>query len=167
MEITYLDNSSFHIALENTTFVFDYFHALSDQKSALDDGLVGQEDISRPGTTYVFATHNHYDHYNKSILTWQKHNPRIRYIFDNGVESKSDSIIRLKEGDDYSDGEIEVKAFGSTDIGISFLVKAKEMTLFHAGDLNFWHWEEEADAQFIQKAEDDFMVQLEAIKKNR
>ena len=165
MIITYLDNSGFHVALSNTTMVFDYYHVQAEGQKTLDKGLVTLEDITRPGSTYVFVSHNHYDHYNKSILTWQKHNPGIRYIFDNDVESRSDSIIHLAEGDVYKDESIFVKAFGSTDIGISFLVKAEGKTFFHAGDLNFWHWEKEADEAFIAKAEQDFMTQLRALEK--
>ncbi|MEX1308186.1 MAG: MBL fold metallo-hydrolase [Eubacteriales bacterium] len=164
MVITYLDNSGFHVALSKTTMVFDYYNVRADGPKTLDNGLVTQEDITGQGNTYVFASHNHYDHYNKSILTWQKHNPGIRYIFDNDVESKSDSIIHLGKGDVYKDEGIFVKAFGSTDIGISFLVKAEGKTFFHAGDLNFWHWEKEADDAFISKAEKDFMRVLSTLE---
>ncbi len=164
MEITYLDNSGFYVALANTTLVFDYYNAHTDGPKTLDSGLVTQEEITRPGSTYVFVSHNHYDHYNTDILTWQKHNPRIRYIFDSGIESKSDHIIHLNEGDEYRDEGIAVKAFGSTDIGISFLVRAEGKTIFHAGDLNFWHWQEEANAAFVAKAERDFMAVLNALK---
>lgn len=163
MQITYLDNSGFYVALADTTLVFDYYHAHTDGPNTLESGIVTREDITRPGGTYVFVSHKHYDHYNTDILLWQKHNPGIRYIFDSGVESRNKSIIHLSEGETYRDESIAVKAFGSTDIGISFLVQAEGRTFFHAGDLNFWHWEEEANAAFVAKAERDFTAVLTAM----
>lgn len=164
MQITYLDNSGFHIALENTTLVFDYYDDRSETTKILDRGLVAMEEITKHKNTYVFVTHKHYDHYNKNILGWHKHNPSIRYIFDSGVEKKNTNITHLEEGSIYEDEHIFVKAFGSTDIGVSFLVKTEGKTFFHAGDLNFWHWENEASPNFVEKAEKDFMFQLDALK---
>ena len=74
-----------------------------------------------------------------------------------------DDIVFMKEEEVYSDGNIKVKAFGSTDIGISFMVEAEGLTIFHAGDLNYWHWKEEADEAFISQAEADFLNKLERI----
>jgi len=163
MDITYLDNSGFYVALSNTTLVFDYYNNTPSGPKTRDGGVLMMEDIQRPGNTYVFVSHRHHDHYNRDILTWQKHNPEVRYIFDSGVERKNASIHHLVKGDVYEDTDIYVKAFGSTDIGISFLVKAEGKTIFHAGDLNFWHWDAKADAEFIAKAEKDFLAELDAL----
>ena len=32
----------------------------------------------------------------------------------------------------------------STDEGVAFLVTCKDKRIYHAGDLNWWHWEEES-----------------------
>ena len=32
-------------------------------------------------------------------------------------------------------------------MGIAFLVRCDGITLFHAGDLNWWHWEGEPDGE--------------------
>lgn len=37
-----------------------------------------------------------------------------------------------------------VRTLRSTDEGVAFLVQYEGITLFHAGDLNWWHWEEES-----------------------
>ena len=31
----------------------------------------------------------------------------------------------------------------STDEGVAFIVREKDGTIYHAGDLNWWHWEGE------------------------
>ena len=40
----------------------------------------------------------------------------------------------------------EITCLKSTDEGVAFLVKCGEKTVYHAGDLNWWHWEGEDKA---------------------
>ena len=40
---------------------------------------------------------------------------------------------------------VTVETLPSTDEGVAFLVTADGQTVFHAGDLNWWHWEGEPD----------------------
>ena len=54
--------------------------------------------------------------------------------------------------------DVEATQYGSTDEGGSFLVKTDEKIIFHAGDLNWWHWDgdteenkREADNMFAQE----------------
>ena len=51
---------------------------------------------------------------------------------------------------------ITVTAYGSTDLGISFLVDIDGLKIFHAGDLNFWHWRDESTMAEIEEAEAEF-----------
>ena len=41
--------------------------------------------------------------------------------------------------------DLRIHTLKSTDEGVAFLVRVKEKTFFHAGDLNWWHWEEESE----------------------
>ncbi|MDE6134252.1 MAG: hypothetical protein K2F79_01600, partial [Muribaculaceae bacterium] len=64
--------------------------------------------------------------------------------------SAGDIIEDLPEG-------ISVRAFGSTDLGVSFLVSMPDgYTIFHAGDLNYWHWDEESSPRHAQRAKEAF-----------
>ena len=40
---------------------------------------------------------------------------------------------------------VRVEALPSTDEGVAFLVTADGTAVFHAGDLNWWHWEGETE----------------------
>ncbi len=40
---------------------------------------------------------------------------------------------------------MKIRTLRSTDEGVAFFVRLKEMTIFHAGDLNWWHWEDESE----------------------
>ena len=59
---------------------------------------------------------------------------------------------------------IRIEAFGSTDVGISFLIDLQGVRLFHAGDLNNWHWSEESTPQEIRKAEGDFLAEIKNLQ---
>lgn len=70
----------------------------------------------------------------------------------------------INKGDVYEDGHIRIEAFGSTDVGISFLIDLQGIRLFHAGDLNNWHWSEESTPQEVRKAEGDFLAEIKILQ---
>ena len=49
--------------------------------------------------------------------------------------------------------DLRIHTLKSTDEGVAFLVRVKEKTFFHAGDLNWWYWEEEDDTYKMSKAD--------------
>lgn len=64
----------------------------------------------------------------------------------------------VEEGDCYADDVLRVHAFGSTDVGISFLVEAEGKKIFHAGDLNNWHWMDESSEVEWKGYERDYLL---------
>ena len=71
---------------------------------------------------------------------------------------------RMAPGDTYSPfGGVDITAFDSTDLGVSFLVDFQGMKIFHAGDLNFWHWREESTMQEIEEADAEFRKAVKPI----
>lgn len=60
-----------------------------------------------------------------------------------------------------------MKAYQSTDLGVAFLVEAYGLRIFHAGDLNLWHWRQESTIREIEAAEKDFYDALEPLKNER
>ena len=59
---------------------------------------------------------------------------------------------------------VKVKAFDSTDEGLSYLVEMDGIRIFHAGDLNNWHWREESTPREIEEAERDFQQVMETMR---
>lgn len=117
---------------------------------------------------YVFSSHSHEDHFNPKILDWQKYNSNIQYILSSDIKTdKNKSNYNfIREGEEISLHDIYVKAYGSTDIGISFLVKVDGLTIFHAGDLNWWHWKEDSlGEQSI--AESLFKAHIQKLKEEK
>ena len=56
-----------------------------------------------------------------------------------------------------------MKTFGSTDEGLSYLLEVDGKKIFHAGDLNWWHWEGETD-QEKEAAQKMFFKEIDILK---
>ncbi len=150
MEVEYIDHSGFSVETDHYFLIFDYFKG----------GLTIKQ---KP--TIVFSSHHHGDHFNPEIFDWQKDHPQIHYVLGHDIEvEKQENRFFMAPCQKMTIGEIEIKSFGSTDEGVSFLVRAEGKHVFHAGDLNWWHWS--CDSREDQlKAEDDFKEEISKIDK--
>lgn len=163
MELVYLYHSGFALLGEAFTLLFDYY----EDSEAPDSGILHRELLDRPGKFYVFSSHAHYDHFNKEVLAWREKRPDIVYVFSKdilqqGLSTQQDAVY-LEKGDSYQDEILKVDAFGSTDEGVSFLVEVAGKRIFHAGDLNNWHWMEESDEAEWKGYEHHFLCELDVI----
>lgn len=145
MKVTYIAHSGYMIELEQVTLLFDYY-------TGTYPAINSEKDL------YVFVSHSHPDHYNKQIYElFEKEGKDTYYIlskdiFQREVERaialgiQEERILYIKENQEGWIGDVEVKTLRSTDIGVAFLVKTGNQCVYHAGDLNWWHWEEEGTA---------------------
>lgn len=184
MEIIYLFHSGFALLGDGYTVVFDYYRDTLEAAALTDlarlvagqkanpiqqevHGRVHDELLQRPGKFYVLSSHVHPDHFNPLVLEWREQRPDIIYILSHDILKKKkvakEAAIFLRKGESYSDELLRVEAFGSTDVGVSFWVEVAGKTLFHAGDLNNWHWMDESTEQEWKAAEKAFLVELEAL----
>lgn len=155
MEITYLDHSGFIARIDGAVLVFDYYR---DPSHALLHTLRKYPDLP----VVFFVSHHHDDHYNPDIYEIGQQHRRV-YVMSNDVLLQNVpstlEVAGMSKGDviEGLPGDIKVKAYGSTDEGISFLVTLPDgRNIFHAGDLNDWHWEGEVPARESQKEENAF-----------
>ena len=72
----------------------------------------------------------------------------------------------MQEYDKYEDDCIKVNSYSSTDAGISFEAVTDGWRIFHAGDLNNWHWNEESTPQESAEYEDFYLKELSYLAKN-
>lgn len=163
MELVYLYHSGFALLGEAFTLIFDYY----EDSEAADSGVLHRELLGRPGKFYVFSSHSHYDHFNEEVLTWREKRSDIIYVFSKdilqqGFSAEKDAIY-MEKGDPYHDDILDVHAFGSTDEGVSFLIETEGKRIFHAGDLNNWHWMDESDEAEWKGYERHFLTELDNI----
>ena len=126
MQVTFLAHSGFLVELDTVCLLFDWW------KGALPP---------LPEKPLIcFASHAHGDHFSPRIFDLDDalvlsrdipDPPRGAYVM--GWEEK----LELPG--------ITVETLRSTDEGVAFLVTADGKTIYHAGDLNWWHWEGEPD----------------------
>ncbi|MBX4261458.1 MBL fold metallo-hydrolase [Clostridium estertheticum] len=164
-KIYYIYHSGFVVKTENHFLIFDYYKEPIENQRGV---LLSPENIKEMKNVYVFSSHSHADHYNPKILEWEKYNDNIQYILSDDIKTDKDksNYNFMGEGDEKVFQDVYVKAYGSTDIGISFLVKVDGLTIFHAGDLNWWHWKEDSlDEQTL--AESLFKAHIEKIKEEK
>ena len=147
-DIRYLFHSGFAVETPRHFLIFDYF---SDQPKgrgrSLATGVVEPAEIADRNVV-VFVSHRHPDHYNPVIFTWRKKIGRIRYVLPPDVHPPADvpGVLATRAGESYDCGDFRVRTLLSTDEGVAYAVEVDGLRLFHAGDLNWWHWEGEPDA---------------------
>ena len=63
-------------------------------------------------------------------------------------------------------GGLHIKTFRSTDEGVAFLILTEGKTIYHAGDLNWWHWEEESE-YYNEQMRMDYQKEIHKLKNIR
>ncbi len=156
IKITFLDHSGFVAVTPTAVLVFDYYR---DPANALVKTVREHPELP----VIFFVSHHHPDHFNQQIFTLAQDREKV-YVLSNDIFSKvvhdDMPVAWMSPGDTYDrlPGDISVKAYGSTDIGVSYLVKLPDgKTIFHAGDFNYWHWNEEATVEQVKKAYNKFV----------
>lgn len=166
MRLVYVFHSGYAIEADGFSILIDYF---KDTGFNPVQGYVHDQLLKRPGKLYVLSSHFHADHFNPEILRWKQTKNDIEYIFSRDIlhhqKAKPEDALYLLKGDTYEDENIRIKAFGSTDSGISFLIATGEKLIFHAGDLNNWHWKEESTPEEISVMERDFLNEINLLAK--
>lgn len=157
MKIKYLYNSGFTLETDKYLFVFDYY---KDSEASPVKNMLGCKK-----TNFVFSSHSHPDHFNPEIFEWRKQAPCIKYVLSSDImlDFIAPNIYFMSKGQELDMDGVYIKAYGSTDLGISFLVKFEDNIIFHAGDLNCWYWYDETPEENI-RAEAAFMAEIEKLK---
>ncbi len=151
MKIEYIYHSSFTVTTDDDFLVFDYFKG---------DFQFPDKDI------IVFATHGHGDHYTPKIFDWLKERNHILYVLSSDIEAvSSEHVYIMDSNEDLKLFDIDIQSFGSTDLGLSYLVRIDGKNIFHAGDLNWWYWDDDSDEekQHMEKAFKDEIQKLKGI----
>ncbi len=143
MKVTYLKHSGFMVESRNYIYLFDYIGGNIDKAIKSDKKI------------YVMVSHVHDDHFSKIIFDIATKHNNVTYVLSydvvkkikkNAVLSKMVeqlNIIRVQAHEKYKIDDIVVETLKSTDEGVAFIVSEKDGTIYHAGDLNWWHWEGE------------------------
>lgn len=155
MKITYLDHSGFAVEYQKYVLIFDWYK-----------GKLPEFDSEKE--IYVFSSHSHYDHFDRKIFELENIYSNVRYVLsaditEKSVPSKVWFVIADKE---YRIGNLKVQTLHSTDAGVAFLVYVDDRIIYHAGDLNWWHWEEESE-YYNEQMRMDYQKEIHKLKNIR
>ncbi len=152
MKVTFIEHSAFLIESAVCTLLFDYYQ-----------GALPAVDPKKP--LYVFASHFHQDHFSKKIFRLFEDHPDVTYVLSSDIKQhysipKDRKTVLIGPDETWQNG-IFVETLRSNDEGVAFIVRfpddpgipPKEFrTIYHAGDLNDWHWDEEEDSMELVSA---------------
>lgn len=147
MNITFIAHSGFLVEWNKFYTLFDWW-----------EGELPPLDPAKP--LLVFASHSHEDHFDPKIFRLCARYPDTRFILSHDIRlarrrwhkiDMTDEIfarvtsIRVDSllATEVSGEALTVRTINSTDAGVAFLLSAEGKLVYHAGDLNWWHWQEE------------------------
>lgn len=157
MKITYIGHSGFAVELEDKILLFDYYKG---ELPVLD----------RSKRLYVFVSHRHGDHYNREILSFREKRENVTYIFSKDIltakKAQEMGILRMKAEESLQIDDMQVRTLRSNDEGVAYLVRSGGRTIYHAGDLNWWHWEgePEEDNRYMEASYKEEIAKLAGVR---
>lgn len=162
--VTFLDHSGFLVELPTVSLLFDWWRG---ELPPLRESV----------PLLVFASHQHHDHFDRHIFPLDDGVREIRFLLGKDIRLDSHNRTKWKVSDATAakclvlGGNetaeplpgVTVEALPSTDEGVAFLVTADGCTVYHAGDLNWWHWEGE-DRAWNRNMEASFKTYIEPLQ---
>lgn len=140
--VEYLSHSGYVVETDKIILIFDYVN-----------GILPSKYLKSDKQCCFFITHHHSDHFSQSVFSYKK---TVVMSDDINLDSFF-NVFKVRDGDMIVCDKISVKVFGSTDEGVSFLVSDGDVNIFHAGDLNNWHWKDESTSEEIELAQKSFL----------
>ena len=142
MKITYIFHSGFAVETDNSIFVFDYYRK----------ELPGEIAETKKNVIF-FSSHTHSDHFNPEIFSYARDN--VYYVISKDIEDKivhrnmldnykNVNLIYVKPHETLSlfSDSVLIETLKSTDRGVAFIVTTEGKTVYHAGDLSIWNFED-------------------------
>lgn len=132
LKVTYIDHSGFLLESDTCVCIFDYYQ-----------GAVPR--VNPDKKVYVFVSHAHHDHFNPAIFSWKDRFSDITYVLSDDITfaKSQEHVVFLSPRQEIAVNGLNVRTLRSTDEGVAFLVRCDGRTIYHGGDLNWWHWIEE------------------------
>ena len=138
-KVWYLYHSGFAVQTEKHFLIFDYWRD-TPKGAGLESGVIDTAAL-HDLDVIVFASHKHGDHFNRIIFKWNINIPKLRLILSDDI--RADDALSVGPSSTLTLPDLTVTTLDSNDEGVAFVVDVDNLRIFHAGDLNWWHWEGE------------------------
>ena len=130
--VTFFYQSGFTAAVGKTLLIFSYWQEHVPQELRLND-----KDLRGFNNIIVFVPRASIEHNDPAVWQISRGFP-ITYVAagEAGSSVKDQTGVRLvRQGESLRVSNVQITAYGSTDAGVSFMVKVSGIHIFHAGDL--------------------------------
>ncbi len=165
--VTYFYQSAFTVLMKKTLMIFSYRQTGLSQLA--ENQRLSEKDFQGFNNILVFVPNSSAEHHDTAIYEWKRSFP-ITYILPQEAAKVAPHVANIRvcrEGDHFSIGHCDITVYGSTDAGFSYLASAEGITVFHAGDLNLWHWREENTLKEISRAESLFYEKVSKLPRDK
>ena len=161
--IWYLYHSGFAVQTAEHFLIFDYWKQRPKGKG-LESGVIDPAALV-DNDVIAFVSHNHGDHFNRDILSWGKIISKLRIVLSDDIPSEPGALM-VGQGMTLSQNDFSLETLTSNDEGVAFVVDIDGICIYHAGDLNWWHWEGEPD-DYNEGMANSYKSQIELIRNRR
>lgn len=138
MRVVFVFHSCFVVELQESVLIFDYY------------GEGRLPEIPGGKRVYFLNSHGHADHFKREIWGLRERYPEAVYVMSRDIrirkEEREDWMYQVRARESYEIGGLRVLTLRSTDMGVAYVVETEGKRIYHAGDLNWWHWEGEDKA---------------------
>lgn len=167
LQATFISHSGFLVETDQVLLLFDWC-----------EGTLPP--LPEPKKLLVFSSHSHEDHFSPAIFSLDDENRVSSFILGDGIALTEENLKKWNVSDataakckvlsssqlTFPLPGVRVETLPSTDEGVAFLLDVNGLIIFHAGDLNWWHWEGE-DPAWNRSMEIDFKRYVEPLRNRR
>ncbi|MGI6334819.1 MAG: GNAT family N-acetyltransferase [Saccharofermentanales bacterium] len=164
LRIRYLGHSAYLVTTPKRCLLFDYgSHPDRPAAGSLSSGIFNTDELPDL-PLYCFASHQHRDHYSPELHRAMAKRPGTNFIL--GLDEEPDcAATELSSGRTtfawphriFQLDDLTICCSGSTDSGVSFMVRAPEAVIYHGGDLAVW--DDQEFYQRVYREEIDWLLQ--------
>lgn len=161
MNIWYLDHSAVAVETDRHLLLFDLFGKILQppEGMGLEEGFVNPAELQDKDVV-VFVSHEHPDHFDPAVFSLRDRLERVHFVLPEEFDKIYQGELFAKANQTYQLPDMTVTTFESTDIGLAYLVEVDGKRIYHAGDLNWWHWEGEEEFNLDQAKRYQQQMQL-------
>jgi ankyrin repeat protein/L-ascorbate metabolism protein UlaG (beta-lactamase superfamily) len=134
--VFFLGHSGWAVKTPEHFLIFDYFvrpERPDPPGASLVNGRIVPEEL-KGQNVYVFASHEHGDHFHEAIFEWKKTLPEAKYILGHRPPSAPCEYTYLPPRTEKVIGDVRVTTIDSNDSGVGFLVELDGLVILHMGD---------------------------------
>ncbi len=162
--VTFFHQSGFTVAVGKTLLIFSYWQEHVPEELRLND-----KDLRGFANIVVFIPNASAEHYDPAIWRFGRGFPITWVAPKEAAEALGEhpGLRLIRKGESVRVSGVEIRAYPTTDTGLAFMVKISGVHIFHAGDLNLWHWREQSTLREITRSEDEFYRIVSQIDEDR